>query len=142
MRFTRSNVILITIILVTIGGAYHITATELNKESYHFYIKGIHLYQGYAFTDLNNKESPHIFGPKDSIISVDLINDDKDLDSYDFNIDALSVHSNPIPYPQHATINFLAGKEGTFTYYSKLHPDMNGIIIVKSTEDPTIIKHS
>src|SRR5439155_4575189 len=129
----------IAIIVVTISfGEYYFATAERYNQMHYMEIKGIHhLYQGYAFYD-GYRENPGIYASKGSTLSLHIINDDRDLDSMDFNIDDFNIHSKPLAYAQEQTINFLADREGIFTYYSKLHPDMDGTIIVKSQEDQAI----
>ena len=141
MRLKRRNLILLSIIIIVASfGIYYPITFEINSHTFPIYIKGIHhLKQGYAFSD-GSKENPTIYVPTGSVISFYISNDDNSIDSMDFNIDVFNVHSKPITYSQTQKIDFLADKEGTFTYYSKLHPDMNGTIIVESQKIPTFIK--
>ncbi|MDE1830075.1 MAG: cupredoxin domain-containing protein, partial [Thaumarchaeota archaeon] len=69
--------------------------------------------------------------PSGSLVSLHFINEDKDNKSpMDLNIDEFKVHTNNLGYFQAQTINFVADKTGTFSYYSNLHPEMKGTITV------------
>ncbi|MDE1763959.1 MAG: cupredoxin domain-containing protein [Thaumarchaeota archaeon] len=76
-------------------------------------------------------EDAAIHIPEGTLVSLHFINEDKDTGAaMDINIDQFNVHSNKLNYFQAQTINFLANKEGTYSYYSNLHPEMKGSITV------------
>lgn len=140
MKTLHLAIIIVSAITISFG-VYYLITFEIDSNTFHVYITGIHhLDQGYAFQE-GNSENPPIYVPIGSNIILYLENNDYSIDSMDFNIDAFNVHSNPLAYQQKQTIEFLADKEGIFTYYSKLHPDMNGTIIVRSQQVLTFIQH-
>lgn len=68
---------------------------------------------------------------KGTMIELHFINKDTSDDiQMDLNIDAFNVHTNHLTRLQSQTVTFVADKSGKFTYYSKLHPEMKGEIIV------------
>ena len=144
-------VIFMAIVAAAIGaGAYYFvnTSTPVNMDHPVFatptniYIVGTHdKTQGYVYEQESTRQakkavtggvadaSIHI--PKGSLVSLHFINEDKDtLSTMDLNIDQFNVHSNKLNYFQAQTINFVADKEGTYAYYSNLHPEMKGTITV------------
>ncbi len=105
------------------------------------YIKAIHTDQGYAYDEQSTRTGkrtltgenidPSIHIPKGTLVSLHVINEDKDTGSdQDLNIDAFNVHTRHLKYFEAQTINFLADKDGTFSYYSTIHPEMKGSITV------------
>jgi len=105
------------------------------------YIKAIHTDQGYAFDEQSTKTGkrtlsgtnidPSIHIPKGTLVSLHVINEDKDTGSaQDLNIDSFNVHTRLLKYFEAQTINFLADKDGSYTYYSSIHPEMKGTIVV------------
>jgi hypothetical protein len=153
---TKSNpiskglVITIAVFALAIaGGVYYIwtSAIPVNGSTPVFatpsniYIKAIHTDQGYAFDEQSTKSGrksisgvnidPSIHIQKGTLIALHVINEDKDTGSQqDLNIDAFKVHTNHLKYFEAQTINFIADKEGTYPYYSTLHPEMKGTITV------------
>lgn len=83
----------------------------------------------------NGIHNPSIIVSKDSLVSIHFINEDTDTANvdhrHDLNIDEFNVHSNVLNHFQAQTITFFADKQGTFDYYSSLHPQMRGEIIVR-----------
>ena len=68
---------------------------------------------------------------KGTLVSLHFINEDKDtLSTMHLNIDEFNVHTNKLGYIQAQTINFLADKDGSYSYYSNLHPEMKGTLTV------------
>lgn len=121
---------------VPVNGTAPVFASPSN-----IYILAIHTDQGYAFDEQSTRTGkktisgtnidPSIHIQKGSLISLHVINEDKDTGSQqDLNIDAFNVHTKHLNYFEAQTINFLADKDGTFTYYSTLHPEMKGTITV------------
>ncbi|MHB8602697.1 MAG: cupredoxin domain-containing protein [Nitrosotalea sp.] len=128
--------IIIGIILVSIALSYLLT---LHTEKVNLYIMGIHTNTGLAYQGESippiilgrdyHDSSIHI--QKGTLIELHFINKDTDNDILmDFNLDAFNVHTNHLTSLQSQTITFMADKSGTFTYYSKLHPEMKGAIII------------
>lgn len=145
------NMILTVAILATIvgGGIYYlwITAVPVNSTTPVFepatniYILAIHNDQGYSYDEQSTKTGkktitgtnldPSIHIPKGTLVALHVINEDKDTGSdQDLNIDAFNVHTKHLKYFEAQTINFLADKEGTYPYYSTIHPEMKGTITV------------
>ena len=121
---------------IPVNGSSPVFATPSN-----IYIEAIHTDQGYAFDEQSTKSArksisgvnidPSIHMQKGALIALHVINNDKDTGSeQDLNIDAFKVHTNHLKYFQAQTINFIADKEGTYQYYSTLHPEMKGTITV------------
>jgi plastocyanin len=79
--------------------------------------------------------NPTIMVSKGNLVSIHIINEDQGTTNYnhkqDINIDEFNVHSNLLDHRQTQTITFLADKQGTFDYYSSIHPEMRGKIIVQ-----------
>jgi len=105
------------------------------------YIKAIHTDQGYAFDEQSTRTGkrtlsgtnidPSIHIPKGTLVSLHVINEDKDTGSeQDLNIDSFNVHTRHLKYFGAQTINFVADKDGSYTYYSSIHPEMKGTIVV------------
>jgi len=107
------------------------------------YIQATHTDQdGYIFQEQSTRQgkkslstgavdvSIHLI--KGELVSIHVINEDKDTQSQqDLNIDEFKVHTKKLNYFQAQTINFIADKTGTFKYYSTIHPEMKGTIIVE-----------
>ena len=134
---------------VIAGGVYYlwITAIPVNVDHPVFatasnvYILATHNDQGYYYDEQSTKTgkktisstnvNPAIHIPKGTLVALHVINEDKDTNSeQDLNIDAFNVHTRHLKYFEAQTINFLADKEGTYSYYSVLHPEMKGTMIV------------
>jgi len=149
--FPKGTVIFIAVVVAAAGaGVYYLmtTSTPVNVDHPVFaaptnlYIIGLHdPTQGYLYEQESTRQaqkslssgvpdaSIHI--PKGTLVSLHFINEDKDTQApMDLNIDAFKVHTNKLGYFQAQTINFVADKEGTYTYYSNLHPEMKGTITV------------
>ena len=111
-----------------------------SEKQFNIYITGIHTTAGYAYLNDNSQtqinpirdqfgNSIHVL--KGTMVVLHVINKDQDTDTLmDLNIDEFNVHTNHLGHSQSQTISFLADKEGTFTYYSNLHHEMNGTIII------------
>jgi len=147
---SRGTIIGIAIIVTAAvaGGYYLMTSTiPVNGSSPVFatpsniYIKAIHTDQGYAFDEQSTRSGkktisgvnidPSIHIAKGTLVSLHVINEDKDTGSdQDLNIDAFNVHTKHLRYFEAQTINFLADKEGSYSYYSTIHPEMKGTIVV------------
>ena len=147
---SRGNLIGIAIIIAAaVAGGYYLmtSAIPVNGSSPVFatpsniYIKAIHTDQGYAFDEQSTRSGkktisgtnidPSIHISKGTLVSLHVINEDKDTGSdQDLNIDAFNVHTKHLRYFEAQTINFLADKEGSYSYYSTIHPEMKGTIVV------------
>lgn len=148
---SRGTIIFIAIIVAIAGAAvYYLltTSTPVNSSVPVFgtpsniYILGIHdPNQGYVYDQESTRQgkktvsngvldsSIHI--SKGALVALHFINEDKDTGTQmDLNIDAFNVHTNKLSYFQAQTISFIADKEGTYSYYSNLHPEMKGTITV------------
>jgi len=131
------------------GGIYYIwiTAVPVNSSTPLFepptniYILAIHNDQGYSYDEQSTKTGkksitgtnldPSIHVPQGTLVALHVINEDKDTGSdQDLNIDAFNVHTKHLKYFEAQTINFIANKEGTYPYYSSIHPEMKGTITV------------
>ena len=148
--FPKGTIIGIAVIAAAAigGGAYFWTSaipvngnTPVFAAPSNIYIKAIHTDQGYAYDEQSTRTGkrsltgenidPSIHIPKDTLVSLHVINEDKDtLSQQDLNIDEFNVHTRHLNYFEAQTINFVADKTGTFSYYSNLHPEMKGSITV------------
>ena len=146
---SKGTVITVAIMALAIaGGVYYVLNSHpINSPIPNFsppsnvYILAIHNDQGYAYDQQSTKTGkkslsgqnidPAIHIPKGILVSLHVINEDKDTGSdHDLNIDAFNVHTKHLKYFEAQTINFLADKEGTYPYYSTIHPEMKGTITV------------
>lgn len=147
---SKGMIITVAVIAAVIaGGVYYlwITAIPVNVDHPVFatasnvYILATHNDQGYYYDEQSTKTGkktisstnvdPSIHIPKGTLVALHVINEDKDTNSeQDLNIDAFNVHTRHLKYFEAQTINFLADKEGTYSYYSILHPEMKGTITV------------
>jgi hypothetical protein len=147
---SKGMIITVAIMAVAIaGGVYYIwmSAIPVNGTTPTFatasnvYIKAIHTDQGYAFDEQSTKTGkrtlsgtnidPSIHIQKGTLVALHVINEDKDTGSdQDLNIDAFNVHTRHLKYFEAQGINFIADKEGTYSYYSTIHPEMKGTITV------------
>lgn len=147
---SKGTIITVAILAAAIaGGVYYlwISAVPVNGTEPVFgtasnvYIKAIHTDQGYAFDEQSTKTGkrtltgtnidPSIHISKGTLIALHFINEDKDTGSeQDLNIDVFNVHTRHLKYFEAQSMNFLADKEGTYPYYSTLHPEMKGTIVV------------
>lgn len=148
--FSRGTIIFFVVVAAVIAGGiyYYIGASiPVNSNSPVFttptniYIKGVHTTDGYVYDEESTRQAKRgltagktdasIHVPKGTLVSLHFINEDKDTGAaMDLNIDEFNVHTGELHYFGAKTINFLADKEGTYSYYSKLHPDMKGTITV------------
>ena len=82
----------------------------------------------------NGIHNPTFTVSKGNLVSIHFINEDRDSANFDhrhdLNIDEFNVHSKILNHIQAQTITFYADKQGTFEYYSSLHPQMRGLIKV------------
>lgn len=148
---SRGTIIFMAVVVAAAGaGIYYLfsSSTPVNMDHPVFatpsniYIIGIHdPSQGYLYEQESTRQAQKringaapdasIHVPKGTLVSLHFINEDKDtLSPMDLNIDAFNVHTNKLNYFQAQTINFMADKEGTYSYYSTLHPEMKGTITV------------
>ncbi len=147
---SKGLIITVAVIAVAIaGGVYYLwtSAVPVNVDHPVFatasnvYILAIHNDQGYAYDEQSTKTGkksisgvnidPSIHIQKGTLVALHVINEDKDTGSdQDLNIDAFNVHTRHLKYFEAQTINFLADKEGTYSYYSTIHPEMKGTITV------------
>jgi Cupredoxin-like domain len=147
---SRDMIISVAVIAVVVaGGVYYlwITAVPVNGTTPVFatasniYILATHNDQGYYYDQQSTKvakkgisgtnTNPSIHVQEGTLVALHVINEDKDTSSdQDLNIDAFNVHSRHLKYFEAQTINFLANKEGTFPYYSIIHPEMKGTLTV------------
>ncbi|MDE1770403.1 MAG: cupredoxin domain-containing protein [Thaumarchaeota archaeon] len=147
---SKGTVITVAVIALAVaGGVYYLwtSAVPVNGTTPVFstasnvYILAIHNDQGYAYDQQSTKTGkksitgqnldPSMHIPKGTLVALHVINEDKDTGSdQDLNIDAFNVHTRHLKYFEAQTINFLADKEGTYPYYSTIHPEMKGTITV------------
>lgn len=151
MPISRGTVIFIAIIVAAAGaGIYYLlnNSTPVNEKFPVFaaptniYIIAVHdPTQGYVYEQESTRQAKKavsggvadasIHVPRGALVSLHFINEDKDTyATMDLNIDDFNVHTNKLTYFQAQTINFLADKTGTYSYYSNLHPEMKGTITV------------
>jgi plastocyanin len=147
---SRGTLIFIAIVVAIAGAGvyYFVSQTPVNSNipvfgpAYHIYIKGLHdPNQGYVYDQQSTRQgkkslsngvfdsSIHI--TKGTLVALSFENWDKDTDTLmDLNIDAFNVHTGKLSYTQAQTITFIADKEGTYNYYSNLHPEMKGTLTI------------
>jgi plastocyanin len=107
---------------------------------FNIYINGIHTDTGYSYSEESThttnildsgikNSSIHVL--KGTMVALHFINKDNENDTkLDLNIDEFNIHINQLSYSESQTVTFIADKQGTFTYYSNLHPKMRGSITV------------
>jgi hypothetical protein len=147
---SKGTVITVAILIAAVaGGVYYLwtNSVPVNSTTPNFspasniYILAIHNDQGYSYDEQSTKTgkksisgtntNPGIHVPKGTLIALHVINEDKDTGSdQDLNIDAFNVHTRHLKYFEAQTINFVADKEGTYPYYSTIHPEMKGTFTV------------
>ena len=150
--FTRGTIIGIAIIAVaaSAGGYFALGSmipvngtTIVFAPPSNIYILATHTDQnGYIFEEQSTRQGKKTLSSgavdvsihmiKGELVALHVINEDKDtLSTMDLNIDEFNVHTKKLNYFQAQTINFVADKIGTFKYYSIIHPEMKGTIIVE-----------
>ncbi len=148
---TKGTLITIAIIVAAgAGGVYWLWSsavpvngtTPVFASASNVYILATHSAdQGYYFDEQSTRTGkktltgtnvdPSIHISKGTLVSLHVINEDKDTgQQQDLNIDAFNVHTKHLSYFEAQTINFIADKVGTYSYYSTLHPEMKGTITV------------
>ena len=150
--FTKGTIIFIAVITAaaSVGGYFALGSmvpvngtTPVFAPPTNIYIQATHTAQdGYIFEEQSTRQgkktlssgavdvSIHLI--KGELVSLHVINEDKDTFSLqDLHIDEFNVHTKKLSYFQAETINFIADKTGTFKYYSTIHPEMKGSIIVE-----------
>lgn len=147
---SKGMIITVAVIAAAIaGGVYYMysSAIPVNEDHPVFqtasnvYILATHNDQGYYYDEQSTKTGkktisstnvdPSIHVAKGTLVALHVINEDKDTNSdQDLNIDAFNVHTRHLKYFEAQTINFLADKEGTYPYYSIIHPEMKGTLTV------------
>ena len=151
--FTKGTIIGIAVIaaLASIGGYFALGSmvpvngtTPVFGTPTNLYILATHTTtDGYIFQEQSTRQgkkslstgavdvSIHVI--KGELVSIHVINEDKETQSQqDLNIDEFNVHTKKLSYFQAQTINFIADKTGTFKYYSTIHPEMKGTIVVEA----------
>jgi len=151
--FTRGTIIGIAVIaaLASVGGYFALGSmvpvngtTPVFGTPTNLYILATHTTtDGYIFQEQSTRQgkkslstgavdvSIHVI--KGELVSIHVINEDKETQSQqDLNIDEFNVHTKKLNYFQAQTINFIADKTGTFKYYSTIHPEMKGTIVVEA----------
>jgi len=152
--FTRGTIIGIAIIAVGVSAGIYFGlgsmvpvngTTPVLQAPTHIYIEALHTAdQGYFYDQQSTRQGkkslsgvnsdPSIHVTQGELVSLHFINEDKEtLSPEDLNIDAFNVHTKQLKYFEAQTINFLADKTGTFTYYSTIHPEMKGTITVDAS---------
>ena len=150
--FTRGTIIGIAVIAVaaSVGGYFALGTmipvngtTPIFAPPSNIYILATHSDQdGYIFEEQSTRQGKKTLSSgaidvsihmiKGELVALHVINEDKDtLSTMDLNIDEFNVHTKKLNYFQAQTINFVADKTGTFKYYSTIHPEMKGTIIVE-----------
>ncbi len=147
---TKGLVITVAVIALAIaGGVYYLWISSVPVNENHpvfttasnVYILATHNDQGYYYDEQSTKTgkksisstntNPSIHISQGTLVALHVINEDKDTGSdQDLNIDAFNVHTKHLKYFEAQTIHFVADKIGSFPYYSKIHPEMNGTFTV------------
>lgn len=104
------------------------------------YLTAEHTSTGYVFASkstTSGKKSlgashvaPVIHLSKGQLASIHFINEDN-TSKHNLNIDEFNVHTRDLGYFETQTSTFVADKVGTFKYYSTIHPEMTGTIVVE-----------
>jgi len=151
--FTKGTIIGIAVMaaLASVGGYFALGSmvpvngtTPVFGTPTNLYILATHTTtDGYIFQEQSTRQgkkslstgaidvSIHVI--KGELVSIHVINEDKETQSQqDLNIDEFNVHTKKLNYFQAQTINFIADKIGTFKYYSTIHPEMKGTIVVEA----------
>ncbi len=151
--FTKGTIIGIAVMaaLASVGGYFALGSmvpvngtTPVFGTPTNLYILATHTTtDGYIFQEQSTRQgkkslstgaidvSIHVI--KGELVSIHVINEDKETQSQqDLNIDEFNVHTKKLNYFQAQTINFIADKTGTFKYYSTIHPEMKGTIVVEA----------
>lgn len=152
--FTKGTIIGIAVIVtaVSIGAYYSICPVPVNESvpvcqaPTNVYILALHSDQGYSFesqstrtgkkTLSNGSVDPSIHVIQGELVALHVINEDKDTQSkQNLVIDEFKVHTKDLNPPagiffDSQTITFLADKVGTYQYYSTIHPEMKGTVVV------------
>jgi len=151
--FTKGTIIGIAVMaaLASVGGYFALGymvpvngTTPVFAPPTNLYILATHTTtDGYIFQEQSTRQgkkslstgavdvSIHVI--KGELVSIHVINEDKETQSQqDLNIDEFNVHTKKLNYFQAQTINFIADKTGTFKYYSTIHPEMKGTIVVEA----------
>ena len=151
-KVTKSNIITISVItgvVILIGGFALNSLHPVNSDGFVFapstniFLKAVKSAQGdyhYQYTKggkaLPSTQgiSPTITVSKGNLIQIHLINEEKNESGipsmHNLNIDEFNVHIKDLGYFQSDSVTFLADKTGTFDYYSTIHPEMKGTIII------------
>ncbi len=147
---SKGLIIFVAAVAVAVaGGVYYVwtSAVPVNSTTPVFapapnvYIKAMHDDTGFYFDEQSTRtgkrtisgtnSNPSIHVPKGTLIALHVINEDKDSGTdHDLNIDAFNVHTRHLKYFEAQTINFLADKDGSYSYYSTIHPEMKGTLVV------------
>lgn len=145
------GIVAATLIVVALGYFAIISIIPVNGDSPVFaaptniYIKSFKSPKdGYVFAAESTKGSRIALGgthnptytvKEGNLVSIHFINEDAGIPNvshqHNLNIDEFNVHSKDLNYFQSETITFLADKRGTFEYYSTIHPEMRGTIVVE-----------
>ncbi len=155
--FTRGTIIGIAVIAAVISGGIYFAlgssipvngSTPVIGTPTNIYIQATHTDQdGYFFEEQSTKQGKKSLSTgttdaslhfiKGELVSLHVINEDKDTGSkHNFNIDEFNVHTKDLNPPEgiffdSQTITFIADKTGTFKYYSTIHPEMKGTIVIE-----------
>ncbi|MDC8452611.1 MAG: cupredoxin domain-containing protein [Thaumarchaeota archaeon] len=134
------SVLIIAGMIITSAIIFSLFMVQSEKQ-FNIYITGIHTAAGYVY--VNGNRATQIVDPirntfgnsihvsKGTTVVLHVMNKDQDTSTVmDFNIDGFNVHINHLRYSQSQSVTFLADKKGIFTYYSNLHPEMNGTITI------------
>lgn len=106
--------------------------------SSNYFIKAIKSKDGSAFVLSSSKGAkkgfplnykPTISTSLGNLVTLHIINEDKE--KHNLNLDEFNVHTKDLGYFDTQSITFVADKEGTFTFYSSLDPEMTGTLIIQ-----------
>ena len=154
--FTKGTIIGIAVIAaaVSVGGYFALGSmvpvngiTPVFQTPTNIYIVATHDAQsGYFFEETSTRQGKKTLASgavdatihviKGELVSLHVVNEDKETKSQmDLNIDEFNVHTKKLNPPadiffDSQTITFIADKTGTFKYYSIIHPEMKGSIVV------------
>ena len=151
-RLSKTNIILVSVVtgfVILIGSIALNSFSPVNSDglvfapSTNIFLKAVKSSQGnYHYQPTKGGKSfpstagtsPSITVSQGNLIQIHLINEEKNESEspskHDLNIDEFNVHTKDLSYFQSESVIFLADKVGTFEYYSSIHPDMKGTMIV------------
>lgn len=111
----------------------YIRATHSQNGGFFYVSQASGAVKGIKSTSSTSQINPSYAFTKGELVSIHFINEDYETHSqHNFNIDGLNIHTKSLGYFGTETVNFVADKPGTYTYYCSIHPEMTGTITVEA----------